>query len=174
MVYSEFTDEYQDWLAGESGATRGMWFDTTLGELECPPVASVDPDTTLRDVIGIMNDRQVGCVLVMDGNRLVGIFTERDVLRKVIPGNYDIDIARVGELMTLQPETLPSDALLAHALRVMALGGFRHLPVLSDDGTPMAVVSMRRIIQHVSETFPKEILNAPPERQAAARSAEGG
>ena len=175
MVYSEFTYEYEDWLDGESGASRKAWFDTTLGELEAPPVAHVSPQATIRDVVGAMNQHHVGCVLIMEGSQMLGIFTERDVLRRVIPENMNVDLVQVGEVMTPRPDALPAGALLASALRLMALGGFRHLPVLDAHGVPIKVVSMRNILQHVSEAFPKEILNAPlPRESGVSLVAEGG
>jgi signal-transduction protein with cAMP-binding, CBS, and nucleotidyltransferase domain len=173
LCESEFADEYQDWLWGHPGAMRAPWFEIQLGQLSCKSALMVSPNTSLRSAIARMNEAQRGAVLVVLERRLLGIFTERDVLRRVIPHGLDLDDTSVGSLMTEAPEALPETATLAQALRMMVRSRYRHLPVLDPLGYPVGLVSMRRIIEFVSETFPKEILNAPPERQSAVPPLDG-
>jgi CBS domain-containing protein len=103
----------------------------------------------------------------------VGIFTERDVLWRVVPRAVDLDATPVSEVMTRDPETLPADCQMAQALRTMALGGYRHIPLVDDSGRPTGLVSMRQIVESLVELFPDEILNAPPETQHPPTTAEG-
>ena len=97
--------------------------------------------TTLRDATRRMCDHRVGSILVLDGDRIAGILTERDVLRVFADGQFD---ATVDDVMTPHPETIEPDDSLAHARVVMLHGGFRHLPVV-EAGRLVGIVSMRDI-----------------------------
>ena len=90
-----------------------------------------------------MTERRVGSALVVEGGRLIGIVTERDVLRAV--GSGDVG-GRVGDWMTRHPETVDADESTQQAAVVMIHGGFRHLPVL-DGGTPCGIVSIRDLMR---------------------------
>jgi CBS domain-containing protein len=105
---------------------------------------SVAPDTPLADVIERMAARNVGAALVLDGERLVGILTERDVLRAVAAG---IELAApVSARMTPAPETIESSDSVEHAATLMIHGGFRHLPVV-DAGVPVGILSIRDLVR---------------------------
>ena len=91
-----------------------------------------------------MNDRRVGAVLVLDGERLVGVFTERDVLRAVAHGLTPE--ATVGDWMTRGPETIEPDETAEHAAVLMIHGGFRHLPVV-DAGKVVGILSIRDLMR---------------------------
>lgn len=93
----------------------------------------------------------------------MGIFTERDVLLKIIDSGHNPVDVRLRDVMTPDPESLPVDAKLAWALNVMSVGGFRHLPVTNDQGWPVFILSVRLIVDFLVESFPTEILNLPPD-----------
>jgi CBS domain-containing protein len=89
-----------------------------------------------------MAGRGVGATLVVDGERLEGIFTERDLLNRVVARDLDLDKTRLSDVMTRNPATISADSGAMEALRRMHDGGFRHLPVL--EGTRLvAIVSLR-------------------------------
>ena len=173
---SDYLDDEQR-IADEQA--RGGYFDThalrspinALPELQ--PVVRVDPHTSVRDTIKAMINRRVGCVLVIEGGSLVGVFSERDVLTKVAGNDIDLDSTPVSELMTLHPETLPQESKLAFALNKMAVGGYRHVPLLDTDGSPVAVVSMRDIVDAIVSLYQKEILNLPDAEAPKPGSREG-
>jgi CBS domain-containing protein len=171
---SEFADEYQDWLEGHLGKRRALWFDIPVGQLEPHPLLAVAPDTPVRRAIDLMNAHDCGAVMVVHDDELVGIFTERDALQRVLPRNLDLDRVLMLDVMTADPDVLAESATLAQALRTMARARYRHLPVLDAQGRPVSMVSMRRIIQFVCEAFPEEILNAPPERNSGTFELDGG
>jgi CBS domain-containing protein len=175
MRSSEFADEYEDWLGGQAEGRRAPWFDAPVSELgERCLVLKVDPARSLAEVITLMNEHHRGAVLVVHKEQLLGIFTERDVLRRVVSSGLDLTRATVGEHMTGSPDTLPEFATLAQALRAMVIGGYRHLPIVDGQGRPRSMVSMREIIEFVSETFPNEVLNAPPMLQRYTFRVDGG
>ncbi len=165
MLGSEFGDEYGDWLCGARSAYRQNWLSHTLGEMRHRAVLRVDPRTSIETVIETMNRHHETAVLVMDGEQLIGIFTERDVLVRVVP-KIDGLFTEVGEMMTPNPQVLSAETLLSVALRELTIGGYHHLPVVDDAQRPVALVSLQTIISFLAETFPNEILNAPPERES--------
>ncbi len=89
-----------------------------------------------------MKARNVGALMVVDGTRLVGIFTERDALFRVLAEGRDPQKTGLGEVMTAQPSTIHPDAPVIEALRMMHRGRFRHLPVVEFD-RPLGMVSVR-------------------------------
>lgn len=131
-----------------------------------PPIA-FSPEQSVKDGMLAMQQRHRGCILItQDGtlrSSLVGIFTERDVLLRVINSGRNPAGVALGELMTPDPETLPFDARIAWALNMMAVGGYRHLPITDRQGWPTAVLAVRDIVEFLVESFPAEILNLPPD-----------
>jgi CBS domain-containing protein len=141
---------------------------TLRSAINLPPTASV------REAIERMNDDGVGCVLIERDGRLVGIFTERDVLKKVATSGIDIDRRTVESVMTAAPETLSLDVRIAYALNKMVVGGFRHIPLVDAANRPVGVIAMRNVVEYMVDLFPNEVLNLPPEPNAnVARSREG-
>ena len=109
-------------------------------------VLTVAPDSNVADAARRMAERSVGAVLVLDGTRLLGIFTERDVLKVVAAGLEAAGAMTVSALMTRYPETIESTETTEHAASLMVHGGFRHLPVV-DGGTLVGIVSIRDLMR---------------------------
>ena len=121
-----------------------------LGSLTPRTPVTVTADTPVRDVLQILARHAVGCVIVVQDGKLVGIFSERDALLKL-----GTDAARLGdhpvcEFMTANPKTLRADAKIAFAVRHMDQGGFRHLPIVNDANEPVGVLSVRDILRYVA------------------------
>ncbi len=116
----------------------------TLGEIVKPTFITVAPEDTLGEVAEKMNQLNVGSVIVKDYGRLIGILTERDMLRAMASRVHTSD-ARVRQWMTADPVTAPPEMPLDDAAQVMLDNGFRHLPVV-DGSTVLGVVSLRRVL----------------------------
>jgi CBS domain-containing protein len=104
---------------------------------------TIEPDMGLREAAKRMCDRSVGSALVVESGRLVGILTERDVLKAFAGGVPPSELAK--ELMTRDPETISSDDTTEHATTLMLHGGFRHLPVI-DGGELVGILSIRDVV----------------------------
>jgi CBS domain-containing protein len=103
---------------------------------------SAQADTSVAEAARIMRSRRVGALLVMEGGRLAGIFTERDALFRVIAEGRDPEATPLHEVMTRDPRTISPDRPFGHALHIMYEGGFRHVPVVRE-GRAIGVVSAR-------------------------------
>jgi CBS domain-containing protein len=109
----------------------------------------VGPEITVGEVIAQLRDAGYGSAIVVEGERVVGIFTERDVLFKVTPDRAGALDLPVRDLMTADPVTLhPEDSILS-ALNEMAVGGFRHLPLVDEQGTLRGILSGRDLLEHI-------------------------
>jgi len=115
---------------------------------------SVDQATPIRKVVKTMSESKTGCVLVMENNLLVGIFTERDLLNKVSVNSENLNCP-VGEFMTPTPETVRNQDSIGFALHTMDSGGYRHLPVVGTSEKPEAIISVRDILRYLCIRFAK-------------------
>jgi CBS domain-containing protein len=109
---------------------------------------TVSPDVSLTEVAERMVSRDVGAALVTQGERLVGILTERDVLRAVARGTPESTV--VADLMTSDPETMEPDESTEHAAVLMIHGGFRHLPIVEGEEV-VGMLSIRDLMRVVLE-----------------------
>jgi CBS domain-containing protein len=116
----------------------------TLSEICTPTFITVAPEDTLGEVAERMSAQNVGAVVVKDFGRLIGILTERDMLRAMAARVHTSD-ARVRQWMTEDPITAPPDMTFEEAQKVMLDKGFRHLPVVDGD-TILGIVSLRRVM----------------------------
>jgi len=142
-----------------------------------PPIA-LSESATVKDAMQAMKRQHRGCILITkDGtlrSPLIGIFTERDVLLKIIDSGRNPATVPLREVMTFEPESLPIDAKLAWALNMMSVGGFRHLPVTDHRHWPALIISVTDIVEFLVESFPAEILNLPPDfGREESRSRDG-
>lgn len=113
----------------------------TVGEIMTGSVFSIEPTMTVAEAATVMGERKIGSALVMDGEKLAGIFTERDIVR-ALGEHFDAAGHPVSEWMTSDPLTVPPDTPVEDALRTMLDRGFRHLPVAEGDRI-VGIVSMR-------------------------------
>lgn len=118
----------------------------TVGGIMSGDLLVVEPDAAIADVVRRMHEREVGAVLVLSGEQLAGIFTERDVLHAAATGK--LEGVTVGDLMSRHPETIDASDTTGHAAAMMIHGGFRHLPV-EDGGRLVGIVSIRDLMRHV-------------------------
>ena len=105
---------------------------------------TIEPDATLTEAAKRMASRGVGAVVVLEGERLAGILTERDLLKAVASGSQEG--ARVSEWMTRHPETIEPNDDTDHAAALMIHGGFRHLPVV-EGGRAVGILSIRDLMR---------------------------
>ncbi len=142
-------------LAGHDVPQQPLTFQTRLlgehlDDLGGPAPLMVGPDTPLDVVIARMHAAEADCVLVTVDDRLVGIFTDRDAVVKA--AGKRLSAFHVRDFMTPDPVILRHDDPIALAIHKMAVGGFRHIPII-EDGRPTGVVSAQDVFHHLAETL---------------------
>jgi CBS domain-containing protein len=136
-----------------------------------PTTVALGHGASMREALDIMRDQQLSCVLVVEQDQLVGIFTERDVVTTVAGAPLDIDLVPLRNVMRPNPECLGLDNTLMDALHQMSVGEYRHIPVVDEQGQPTALVSMQAIFDTLMAAFPQELLNRPPIPEQSDESA---
>ena len=141
-----------------------------------PAPIRVGPDVTVARAVKIMRTKKVSAVMVVDRKaprKLLGIFTERDFLEQAL-GTRGYAKTPVRKVMRRAPETLREKDPVAYALNKMAVGRFRHVPLVDGRGVPVGMVSVRDVIDFIVELCPEEILNLPPEPELALHRTPDG
>lgn len=169
MHVSEFEEAYDD-----IQLIRGAILSTPVSDLNPRSPLVVDAEDSVLDAVEAMNEHHTGCVLVERDGKLAGIFTERDVLTRVIFRD-DNRLAPVESFMTEVPETLDPTASIAYALNTMSVGGYRHIPIVDARGRAVGVVSIRDLVDFLVQLFPGGVLNLPPSPdKEIPRTMDGG
>ena len=159
----------------EDTRTRRVGFDEhlieePLSELPTRPPLLFSGRDSVTDAMRGMQKEKTGVALITeDGSaktRLIGVFTERDVLYRIVDRGRNPASLKLSDVMTPDPDVLPADASIAWVLNKMAVGGFRHVPVVDEDGCPSAVVSVRDVVLCLVEFFPSAVLNLPSHYEA--------
>jgi CBS domain-containing protein len=157
QIPTEWEEAYPD-----ERTLRGTILHEPLSALDLRKPICVSPETRTLEAIRIMNEQRIGAVLVTtSADRVVGIFTERDVLKKLVGTGVSLE-RPVREMMTPEPCCLHRHDAIVFALKLMHEGGFRHVPIVDDEGHPFAVVSVKDVVEFVVELFARELMTAPP------------
>lgn len=115
-------------------------------------VSTIAPKVTVREAAKAMAEHNIGAILVTEGQRLVGIFSERDVLNRVVAKDLDPDTTAVESVMTRNPDSLPPTADLRDAMRLMVAHDYRHVPVM-DGQRILGIVSARDIYNNAMKNM---------------------
>ena len=107
---------------------------------EGEPIHAVGPDTLVTECVRVMTAEKIGALIVLDGERLIGMFTERDALNKVLAAGLDPGNTKVAEVMTKNPIWIPPTTTVGDAMELITRRRFRHLPIV-DNGKVLAVIS---------------------------------
>lgn len=131
----------------------------------------VAPDVSVRDVFELLKAKQAGGLLICQDEKLQGVFTERDALRLMADqANLDRPIS---EVMTTEPATLTSSSTVAEAIKMMAGGGYRTLPILDESGKPVGLLSVKALVHYIVQHFPQSVYNLSPNPTPAMEQREG-
>ena len=146
--------------------------DQRVSVLPTDDYVAVSPFTPLSQAIEAMKDDEGGCVIISDDGRVAGIFTERDLLMKVLGEPIDLE-SPISQWMQPVVETLSSEATIGDAVRLMNERGFRNVPLVKN-GELMGSISVFDIITYLAECYPKETMNLPPLPAQVMDTVDGG
>jgi CBS domain-containing protein len=144
----------------------------SVSRLRPTPPLQVRPEQTVGEAVALMRQARVGCVLVCEADKILGIFTERDLLRRVLAGQDRLSLP-VSEVMTPDPVTVHPKQAIGVAVKLMAEGDYRHLPVVDENGKPVGILSVKRIVHYLVEHFPGTVYNLPPDPGLVQHEREG-
>ncbi len=121
------------------------------------PPATVEPTATVLEAVQVMAEEGVGAVAVVDNNSVIGIFTERDVMLRVVLRDRSTHNTKLSEVMTSPVETATEDTPAQEALSHMLERHLRHLPIVKADGRLLGMLSIRNLLEHMVEGLSREV-----------------
>ncbi|MCH2226653.1 MAG: CBS domain-containing protein [Candidatus Caenarcaniphilales bacterium] len=137
-------------------------------------IHTVDQNTALEEALEYMADNNKGCVGIRDeAGALVGIFTERDLLRRVVVKSINMKNSVIKDYMTRNPQMLSEEDPIAFALNRMSDGSYRHIPIMKN-GEVRYMLSVKDIVDQISLAYRDKVLNLPPRLNQDSSSQYGG
>ena len=160
---SEFHDEYSESLDAEFRKLEDALLSDEVGLLAPSEPIRLPPDASVAEAVTRMVDsHRAGVVIVDPAGRLVGIFTERDLLTRVVRQGRELGRTRLEEVMTVDPEALTPDDRICFAINRMHNAGYRTVPLVDGDHRPIGVVTVNDVVGWLARVFPEAILNLRP------------
>lgn len=172
MLEDQKTEEQDLRPDGSPRASLPKARDQRVSVLETDDYIAVSPHTPLSQAIEAMKTDEGGCVIISDDGRVAGIFTERDLLTKVLGENANLD-SPISEWMQPKVETLTPDATIGEAVRLMNEKSFRNIPLVKK-GELVGSISVFDIIRYLAECYPKATMNLPPLPEQVMDTVDGG
>jgi CBS domain-containing protein len=137
----------------------------------------VAPNATVGGVLELMRAQKTGSVLICEGGKLAGIFTDRDALRWMAQqssGSPNVGAdAPISQLMTRDPKSLPAETSVGETIQQMSVGRYRHLPIVDDNSCPSGMSTVYGIVHYLVDHFPQTIYNLPPQPGQVHAEREG-
>ena len=172
MLEDQKTEEHDLRKGGSRSRQLPKARDQRVRVLQTDDYVAVSPFTPLSQAIEAMKSDEGGCVIVSDDGRVAGIFTERDLLTKIIGQQVDLD-SPISQWMHPTVETLSPDATIGDAVKLMNDRGFRNIPLVKK-GELIGLISVFDIITYLAECYPKATMNLPPLPAQIMDTVEGG
>lgn len=132
----------------------------------------VNKTDSIESVLGVMKARRRGCAIVLDRDKICGIFTERDLLTRVLDTELKLDTP-ISKVMTPNPAYLTLDSSILEVIQLMSDHGYRHVPLVDQEKKIRGFVSVRDILDYIAEHYPYDVYNLPPDPDQIQRAPEG-
>ncbi len=163
MQASEYHDEYSESMEADFRKLEGALLSDTVKLLAPSDPIKCTVNMTVHEAIVQMAEKRRASVVVVNGSgRLIGIFTERDLLRRVAVPGRDPRQTRLEDVMTPDPETLAPDALIGYAINRLHHASYRTIPLVDAEGRPIGIMTVNDVVQWLAELFPEAVLNLRP------------
>ena len=160
---NDFDDADSSEVESELREIRGALLNDTVRTLAPAEPICLPETATVRDAVqGMLARHQAGVLVVDHERRLIGIFTERDVLTRVVGKDLDVRGTPLAGVMTREPEALSPGHRIAYAVHCMSVAGYRTIPLVDEERRPVGVVTVTDVIRWLANLFPEAVLNLPP------------
>ncbi len=123
--------------------------ENTLADLHPHLSVCISPEMPVQDVIQTMVSKKIGAVLIIENDKLIGIFSERDIIHRIALQYDEVAKQPIRDFMTPDPVKLSINDSIAFALHHMDVGDYRHIPILDDQDRPTGIVAARDIIRYI-------------------------
>ena len=180
MILHYESDDEQQWLdsmetSDQPEMGKAIKIQDPISSLNLGEPLVLEKGTSIRTALNKMQRKLENYIMVTSNGSLIGILTERDILMNITGKEYDLEISLIEEFMTQDPETLTMEDPLAYALNKMHVGGFRHVPIVDYQNTPVGIITLSKIISIIADFFNQDIINLPPlDRMIDTSNPEGG
>lgn len=141
------------------GPLAGSFMCQSIGCIDPNDAVSLNKSSTLAEVVDTLKIHKTGCIqLVNDKDELKGIFSERDWILKIANKGLSLNDG-IEKYMTKDPVTITMEASIAYAINLMSSGGFRHLPIVDGDNSPVGMLSVKNILDHMANSALTELMD---------------
>jgi len=161
-IDDELKQMNEDGSSVKNNHAEAFHLDDPISTVKLKAPITTTGDTSVSDCLELMREERIGCLLVVEEEKLIGIFTERDIIRRIVGKNLAHSDIDVSDYMTPDPDTLTADAPLAFALNYMLVGGYRHVPIVDENNRVQACLSIKDIVKHIGNYYFSAISNLPP------------
>ena len=144
-----------------------------ISHLSNPQWLEASPETPIREAVQMMRERKVGYLLLTEEKKIIGIFTETDLARKVLGKPIDWGNP-IREIMTEKPLVLTHNDSVGAAIEMMGKNRIYHIPLVTKEMQVTGILSVRSLIRFLAEYYPTEIYNLPPDPDQIMKTPEGG
>lgn len=144
-----------------------------IGEIINPKLVQSPPEISVKDAIKLMQDNRAGYIVVAKNKKVVGVFTEIDVVQKILDQDVNWEDP-IGQYMTKDPPVLKPTDTIGTAIDLMGEHRFYHIPLVDDQGELVNVISVRTLVRFLAEYYPQEVYNLPPHPDQVMQTPEGG
>ena len=160
---NEFQDEYSESAEADFRKLQGALLNDAVNLLAPSEPIRFPPTATVHEAITKMLANRRAAVVIVDAEgRLIGIFTERDVLTRVVGQGRDVQRTTLSEVMTREPEALSPQDRICYAVNRMNNAGYRTVPLVDTDRRPIGIVTVSDVVRWLAEIFPEAVLNLRP------------
>ena len=176
MLYDLAIDEELEQMDEDAAlrAWRAQEIQVSLKDL-MRTIVTININCSINEAIDLLLTNNVGAAPVVEDGYLCGIFSERDVLNKILNKQIgDLDRVGVKQFMISDPQTAKPEDSLNAAILYMARGNYRHVPIVDPENRPIGMVSIRDVISYLVSEFPQEVLALPPRPVRDAMKAREG
>ena len=159
---SDFDEDYESTEPEAEAITASVLNDTVAVLSPTDPICLSAATTVSEAVDRMLDGHQAGVLIVDEKGRLAGIFTERDVLNRVVGKSRNPKTTPLREVMTVKPQALATRDRIAYAVHCMSVAGYRTMPLVDDEQRPIGVITVNDVIRWLAGLFPESVLNLPP------------
>ena len=132
----------------------------SIGSLNPPAPMVVKNTDSIFYGIKLLKENKIGCLTIVDAQgKVVGIFSERDVLLKISLSSLDIEATKISEVMTQNPQTATMTSSIAFILNMMSHGGYRNVPIVDDDNCPVGIVNVKHVVDYIANSLSKDLVS---------------